>query len=446
MDGSYVPRNKFRENSADESCPFASLAAGRDSRARRRFRILDESGLHRFRGDARHLLRHQAVPARCSGRYLPVPKTRLAARGELAGRISMLIFSVITVMQFLAFGVAYVVVAGIRRSSDSCKLKLRKLENADIFFDVPLYVGLFGTVSAFLVMTFSPQSTPADRLQLDLDRHHLQSDPAAGDALAATAERSSAAMKSARAASEPGNSHRHLRLSGVGDVVDDDRHGAGACRRQRRRTRRPDHCAAALRTAESGGSSSKPPGRSCAKRSRRRDFPRRGSRCSRSSPGSSPTRCLKANNSKNGSGSPGPIPVRSRRSSFNRRLDREIRNRHLNRIRLEEAQSELAALRKNYAFASEESCPAERGLRRRQTEDLRYRRTARRGAAKSGGTAAAARNNRRRPRRRHGRPFPPARLRWPVCASRSRKLCPGWGRFPVRRRRPRATWPTPAAG
>ena len=33
------------------------------------------------------------------------------------------------------------------------------LENADIFFDVPLYVGLFGTVSAFLVMTFSPQSS-----------------------------------------------------------------------------------------------------------------------------------------------------------------------------------------------------------------------------------------------------------------------------------------------
>lgn len=35
-----------------------------------------------------------------------------------------------------------------------------------------------------------------------------------------------------------------------------------------------------------------------------------------------------------------------------RRLDREIRNRHLNRIRLEEAQNELAALRKNYTFAS----------------------------------------------------------------------------------------------
>ena len=33
------------------------------------------------------------------------------------------------------------------------------VENADIFFDIPLYVGLFGTVSAFLVMTFSPQSS-----------------------------------------------------------------------------------------------------------------------------------------------------------------------------------------------------------------------------------------------------------------------------------------------
>lgn len=33
------------------------------------------------------------------------------------------------------------------------------LDNAEIFFDVPLYVGLFGTVSAFLVMTFSPQSS-----------------------------------------------------------------------------------------------------------------------------------------------------------------------------------------------------------------------------------------------------------------------------------------------
>ena len=36
---------------------------------------------------------------------------------------------------------------------------MSRLENAEIFFDVPLYVGLFGTISAFLVMAFSPQSS-----------------------------------------------------------------------------------------------------------------------------------------------------------------------------------------------------------------------------------------------------------------------------------------------
>lgn len=83
----------------------------------------------------------------------------LAKRGELTGRISMFIFAGITVLQFLALAVAFSVLAGIRRGSENSKLKLRELENADIFFDIPLYVGLFGTVSAFLVMTFSPQSS-----------------------------------------------------------------------------------------------------------------------------------------------------------------------------------------------------------------------------------------------------------------------------------------------
>ena len=93
------------------------------------------------------------------GEVAPGSPNSLAMQNERFGRISMLIFSVITVMQFLAFGVAFVVIGGIKKGADSVKLKLKKLENADIFFDVPLYVGLFGTVSAFLVMTFSPQSS-----------------------------------------------------------------------------------------------------------------------------------------------------------------------------------------------------------------------------------------------------------------------------------------------
>ena len=71
----------------------------------------------------------------------------------------MLIFSVITALQLLAFGIGYVVVSGIKNNEESLLTKIKQLDNAGIFFDVPLYVGLFGTVSAFLVMTFSPQSS-----------------------------------------------------------------------------------------------------------------------------------------------------------------------------------------------------------------------------------------------------------------------------------------------
>ena len=71
----------------------------------------------------------------------------------------MLIFSVITALQFLAFGLGFAVISNIKNSTDSISSQLKQLDNAGIFFDVPLYVGLFGTVSAFLVMTFSPQSS-----------------------------------------------------------------------------------------------------------------------------------------------------------------------------------------------------------------------------------------------------------------------------------------------
>lgn len=89
----------------------------------------------------------------------PDAEAAIAERSRLTALISMYIFSVITVLQFVALAVGAYVVLGIRGSEDSAAMKLRQLENAEVFFDIPLYVGLFGTVSAFLVMTFSPQSS-----------------------------------------------------------------------------------------------------------------------------------------------------------------------------------------------------------------------------------------------------------------------------------------------
>ena len=89
----------------------------------------------------------------------PDSEAAMAERIRLTALVSMYIFAVITVLQFVALGVGVYVVQGIRSGADSADMKLKQLENAEVFFDIPLYVGLFGTVSAFLVMTFSPQSS-----------------------------------------------------------------------------------------------------------------------------------------------------------------------------------------------------------------------------------------------------------------------------------------------
>ena len=86
------------------------------------------------------------------------PEVR-ADQEDFSGKVSLAIFIFITLLQVAAVGVGYVVVANIKHGNANVQLKLRNLENAEVFFDVPLYFGLFGTVSSFLVMTFSPQSS-----------------------------------------------------------------------------------------------------------------------------------------------------------------------------------------------------------------------------------------------------------------------------------------------
>ena len=82
----------------------------------------------------------------------------LAARSERAGLFALYIFTGIIIIQILALFVAVNVFGRIRRSSDSCEVKLARISNADIFMDLPLYIGLFGSVSSFMVMSFSSSS------------------------------------------------------------------------------------------------------------------------------------------------------------------------------------------------------------------------------------------------------------------------------------------------
>lgn len=82
----------------------------------------------------------------------------LAMRSERAGLVALYIFTGIIIVQVLVLFIAVAVFGGIRRSADSAEVKLARLANADIFLDLPLYIGLFGSVSSFMVMSFSSSS------------------------------------------------------------------------------------------------------------------------------------------------------------------------------------------------------------------------------------------------------------------------------------------------
>lgn len=79
------------------------------------------------------------------------------AATQAAGNLSFGVMLFVLLLQVFAFMTAYIVFKNLEKSEEDINLKLKKLENADLFLDLPLYFGLFGTVSSFIIMTFNPQ-------------------------------------------------------------------------------------------------------------------------------------------------------------------------------------------------------------------------------------------------------------------------------------------------
>ena len=75
---------------------------------------------------------------------------------KTAARLSLFILIFILILQAFAFVTAAGVFSGLKRSTESIPVRLKKLENADLFLDLPLYFGLLGTVASFIVMSFNP--------------------------------------------------------------------------------------------------------------------------------------------------------------------------------------------------------------------------------------------------------------------------------------------------
>ena len=73
-----------------------------------------------------------------------------------AAHLSLFILVFILILQAFAFVTAAGVFSGLKRSTEPVSIRLKKLENADLFLDLPLYFGLLGTVASFIVMSFNP--------------------------------------------------------------------------------------------------------------------------------------------------------------------------------------------------------------------------------------------------------------------------------------------------
>ena len=73
-----------------------------------------------------------------------------------AAQLSLYILIFILILQAFAFVTAAGVFSGLKRSTEPVQVRLKKLDNADLFLDLPLYFGLLGTVASFIVMSFNP--------------------------------------------------------------------------------------------------------------------------------------------------------------------------------------------------------------------------------------------------------------------------------------------------
>ena len=97
------------------------------------------------------------------------PSTRLATENDIrktaetveainrkAAVLSLVILVFILILQVFAFLTAAFVFFDLKRSREKLPIRMKKLENADLFLDLPLYFGLLGTVASFIVMSYNP--------------------------------------------------------------------------------------------------------------------------------------------------------------------------------------------------------------------------------------------------------------------------------------------------
>ena len=98
-----------------------------------------------------------AAPAKlANGNDVREAAKTVETMNKTAAHLSLFILIAILILQAFAFVTAGAVFVGLRHSTESIAVRMKKLDNADLFLDLPLYFGLLGTVASFIVMSFNP--------------------------------------------------------------------------------------------------------------------------------------------------------------------------------------------------------------------------------------------------------------------------------------------------
>lgn len=99
----------------------------------------------------------QVVSTDQAGANLEAVKKSNALAERRMNNLSKGLFIGIFLMQMVALVAGASVISAIKDEPvTGAGLKLKKLDNAEIFMDLPLYLGLFGTVSSFIIMAVNP--------------------------------------------------------------------------------------------------------------------------------------------------------------------------------------------------------------------------------------------------------------------------------------------------
>jgi len=85
-------------------------------------------------------------------------QTEITSAQDVGGTLSLIVVAFAVFMQLIAWIAAAQKIAGVKKSGSSIDERFAQLEAIEVYFDLPLYLGLLGTVLSFILITIYPEA------------------------------------------------------------------------------------------------------------------------------------------------------------------------------------------------------------------------------------------------------------------------------------------------